>query len=137
MILIGWLKHAFAVDPPGVPEPDEVEREAIERLVRQIVRRGLATPALILLECSHPLNFLASQLLVFAGPMAELLFNRERYRALTRFLERRGSVEYICRRIEALVGELEVANRAKRPAGRPSDGAWSERAATSGARETK
>ena len=100
--MVRWLKHAFAVDPSGPAEPTEDEKRVVDRLAGEIVRRGLTAPALLFLESSRPLNFIGSQLLVFFAPFAELIFKPADYRALTGFLEHRGSVEYTCRRIEAL-----------------------------------
>ena len=34
-----WLKHAFAVDPPGPAEPTDEQRLAIDRVVEEVVRR--------------------------------------------------------------------------------------------------
>jgi hypothetical protein len=96
-----WLRNAFAVDPPGPATPNEEERKLVERFAHEVVRRGLTSPALMFLECSHSFNFLASQFLVFAAPILSVLFRGPEYQTLTRFLDRRGSVEYICRRIEA------------------------------------
>lgn len=96
-----WLKNAFAVDPPGPAAPDEEQREVLERLATEVVRRRMATPAMLFLESSHYLNFLGSQVLTFFAPFAHVMFPRKQYDALARFLEHRGSVEYFCRRIEA------------------------------------
>lgn len=100
--MVKWLKHAFAVDPPGPVTPTEDQKRVVERLASEVVRRGLTAPALLFLESSRPLNYIGSQLLVFCAPFAEIIFKPADYRALTTFLEHRGSVEYTCRRIEAL-----------------------------------
>lgn len=100
-----WLRRAFALDPPGAAQPTAAEREIVERLAAAIVRRGMSGPALLLLESSRPLNFLGSQLLLFLGPMADLVLRGPGHRVFQQFLERRGSVEYICQRIEALNAE--------------------------------
>ena len=102
--MASWFKHAFAVDPPGPALPTDDEKRVVERLATEVVRRGLTAPALLFLESSRPLNYLGSQLLVFFAPFAELVFKPADYRTLTGFLEHRGSVEYTCRRIEALDG---------------------------------
>ena len=95
-----WLKRAFAVDPPGPIKPTEEEQQIIDRLSRAIVRRGLAAPALMFLECSHPFNYVASQFLVFVAPVAQLIFDKSQYQILVKMLEKRGSIEAVCRRIE-------------------------------------
>ena len=88
--MVKWLKHAFAVDPPGPATPTEDQKRVVDRLAGEIVRRGLTAPALLFLESSRPLNYLGSQLLVFCAPFAEIIFKPADYRALTTFLEHRG-----------------------------------------------
>ena len=100
-----WLKHAFAVDPPGPAIPDDQERDLLDRIAREIVRRRLTSAALMFLEASHPLNFIGSQFMLFFAPVVELVVPRERYRRLAGFLERRGSIEYVCQRIEHFESE--------------------------------
>lgn len=95
-----WLKHAFAIDPPGPAEPTPAEQRVIDRLVHEIDRRGLTAPAILMLEGSRPLNYITSQFLVFIGPIARAIFDAGSYNALTGFLARRGSIETLCRAIE-------------------------------------
>lgn len=95
-----WLRHAFFVEPPGAATPDEREREVVDQLASAIVQRKLTAPALLFLESSRPLNYIGSQTLVFFQPITSWLFRGDSYRVFHAFLERRGSVEYICRRIE-------------------------------------
>lgn len=98
--MVKWLRNAFAVEPPGSLRPTDEERRLIDQLVERIVRRGLSAPALLLLACNRPLNFIGGQLLLFVAPAAEVLFPKQSYRTLANFLQRRGSIEYFCRQIE-------------------------------------
>jgi len=102
---VKWLKHAFAIDSIEQIEPNETQRALIERLCGEVVRRRLTTPALFLLESSRPLNYVSAQFLHFLQPIATILADANQYQNLTVFLERRGSIEYICRRLEALEAE--------------------------------
>lgn len=102
---IEWLKNAFAVDPPGIAEPSEDQKGVIDRVCTEITRRHLTTPALIFLETFRPFNYLGSQALHFFHPFASAVLNGEGYRHFTEFLERRGSIDYFCRRIEAMEEE--------------------------------
>ena len=43
----GWLKHAFHVDGDEPIEPNELQKKALDKLCRGIIRRGLTTPAII------------------------------------------------------------------------------------------
>lgn len=97
--MIQWLKRAFAVETPGAAAPSEIEARLVQRLAGEIVRRGLATPALLALESSRPLSFLGSQLLTFAAPLGELVVAPSDYQALTRLLERRDGVDWLARAI--------------------------------------
>lgn len=95
-----WLKHAFAVDPPGPAEPTEAQRQAVDRVIDEVVRRGLATPTLMALEVSRPLNFVGSQALHFFSPFVSAFASTTGYRHFAEFLELRGSIPFICNAIE-------------------------------------
>jgi hypothetical protein len=99
-----WLKRAFAVDAPQILEPNESQRALIDKLCGEIVRRRLSTPALFMLEMSRPLNYVSAQFLHFIQPIAGMIADADAYREITDFLEQRGSIEYICRRLEAMSG---------------------------------
>jgi len=106
--MLDRLRHAFAVDPPGPAEPTEAQREAAEWLCRKVVERRLALPAHVFLEMGRPLSFLGSQAMHFTHPLVwSVAPNRssEGYRHLAGFLERRGAVEWILKRIDELENE--------------------------------
>ena len=98
-----WLKHAFAVDPPGPAEPSEDQRRAVDRVVAEVVRRRLATPTLMALEMSRPMNFIGSQALHFFTPFVSGFANSDGYRHFAEFLELRGAIPHICDAIEKRV----------------------------------
>ena len=100
-----WLRHAFAIDPPGPAQPDPAERILVDKICSEVVRRRLTTPALLLLEMSRPLNYVSAQFLHFLQPFLSVLGNTADADRFARFLERRGSIEYIADRIEALDAE--------------------------------
>ena len=97
-----WLKHAFAVDPPGPVEPTPEQQAAVDALCRQIVKRHLTTPSLVFLEMSRPLNYVGSQVLHFFAPILSIITRRGGHRHFAAFLEHRGAIDYLCRRIEEL-----------------------------------
>lgn len=104
------LRHAFAVDEPGAAEPTDEQRPSVEWFCMQVAKRGLATPAVVALEMSRPLNFLASQALHMFAPGVWAIARQqthEQYKHFATFLERRGCVEYLANRIETLQEELE------------------------------
>jgi hypothetical protein len=102
---VKWLKHAFAIDSPEQFEPNQTQRELVEKLCKEIVRRRLTTPALLLLEMHRPLNYLSAQFLRFLQPIATVIADANGYEQLIKFLEQRGSIDYVCRRLEALEAE--------------------------------
>ena len=91
--LRAWWSHAFAVEPPADRLIDESEQELIDRVADFLVRRGLAAPAVMLLEVGRPLNFVGSQLLVFLGPFISLIFNPGELKRFTRLLAKRGAID--------------------------------------------
>ena len=113
-----WLKHAFAVEPDGPAEPNPEQRVLIDRVCREIVKRRLTTPALLMLEMSRPLNYVASQVLHFFGPFVSAISDAEGHKHFAQFLEHRGSIEFLCRRIEDL--ETEDTNRTNTPHPQPT-----------------
>ena len=80
---------------------DEEDAALLDRIAARIVRHGLGTPAIFFLESVRPLNFVASQAMVFFGPLATAILPRHDYERLARLLEHRESVEALLTRIEA------------------------------------
>jgi hypothetical protein len=113
---LNWFKHAFAIDSPGEIKPNETQRALVEKLCAEVVRRRLTAPALFMLEMSRPLNYVSAQFLHFLQPIATAIADAGEYENLTLFLEKRGSIDYICGRIEA--HETERVNKL-RAGGRP------------------
>ena len=111
------IKHAFAVDPPGPIEPTDQQKPAVDWVCDQIAKRRLTLPGLIFLEMSRPLNYLGSQVMHFTSPGVWAIAPKHIYGGYTnfaKFLENRGSMEYMCRRIEEMeAGYLEKENKLK------------------------
>ncbi len=111
-----WFKHAFAVDPPGEHEPLPEQQEVVDWVCKQIARRRLTTPGLIFLEMGRPLNFLASQMMRFFDPILSAVLREKgfgHYKHFAQFLEHRGSVDYLCRRIEHFEQEYDEKDKNK------------------------
>lgn len=108
---LGWrttLRQAFAVDPSGPAEPTPEQREAVEWLCRKLAKRGLSTPALMLLEMSRPLNAVASAGMQAMQPAVWAIASgatTAHYEHLAAYLERRGSIEWMSKRVEELAAE--------------------------------
>ena len=97
-----WLKHAFAVDPPGPAEPNDIQRTVVDRLCKEVVRRRLVTPATLILEMGRPLNYVSAQFLHFWQPIVSAVINGAEYEQFSLFLEQRGSIDYISGRLTAM-----------------------------------
>ena len=113
------LKHAFAVDAPGAVQPTDAQRPAVEWICTQIAKRHLTTPGLIGLEMMRPLNYIGAQMMHFSRPGVWAIAPRNVYGGyihFAEFLERRGSMEYMCRRIEELEAEYSQRDKAARTA---------------------
>ncbi len=127
------LKHAFAVDPPGAAEPTPAQQAAVDYICRQVAKRHLTTPGLIGLEMSRPLNYLFSQTMHFFSPGAWAIFPHRTYQGykdFAAFLERRGSFEYLARRIEHFEAQFERQEQGETSAkadGAPPESDSSER----------
>ena len=94
------LRHAFAVEKTEEIEPSEYQKEVVDKVCRAVVRRRMTVPALMALEMSRPLNFLASQVIHFFRPIVSVVLDTAGIEAFANFLEHRGSVEYLARRID-------------------------------------
>ena len=92
-------KAFSAPEPPGA-DALEAEEELFKRLARQVVSRGLTTPAILFLEAHRPLSFVAGQFLHALGPLAGLLVEERDVERLAESLCRRDGVERLVRSIE-------------------------------------
>lgn len=100
------LKHAFAVKTKQSLEVTARQKELVERVCDEIVRRRMVTPALVTLETGRPLNFVVSQIVHFFEPIAASLFDSSDIRQFANFLEQRGSVDFLVQQLE----EREAGN---------------------------
>jgi len=100
--MMNWIKHAFAVEPAGPVEPSPIQAAAIDAVCREIARRGMTLPAQMVLDSSAPLSYLAGQSLRFFEPFLGAVLNPAGVREFAGFLEKRGAVEYISRRLEEM-----------------------------------
>ena len=110
--MLNWLKHAFAVDD-GPVEPTPEQAKAVDAVCREVVKRHMTTPALLFLEMSRPLNYIGSQAMHFFQPMISAISDAAGPKHFAEFLEHRGSIEYICRRIEDLEAEAVAVEKQK------------------------
>ena len=112
------IAHALAMPPPL--ELTDSDAELIAKVANMIVRRRLATPAMMALEIARPLNFVASQFMAFLSPFATMILNREEYDRFAQILEHRQAVD-------ALVDAISRSEAARSSAD-PADDEESEAA---------
>ena len=115
-----WFQHAFAVnDTPNEPAPEQLA--VMEKLCREVIRRQLTTPAIAFLEMSRPLNYIGSQTLHFFSPLISAIAQGDDHLHLATFLERRDSIDRICRRVEELEQSVAAKDDKQSAADAPSD----------------
>ena len=100
------LRHAFAVD-----KDKELSRAplppVLHRLAEAVVERGMEAPAIVLLETARPFSFLTGQAMLSVWPLLRLAAASEDYKEVAEALERRGTLESLVERIEALCAGKE------------------------------
>ena len=127
------LRNAFAIEKAEVAEPDPKARDAAERILSEVVRRRLTPAAVFLLESGRPLNRISAAALDFFRPIASLAVDDGALRAFAAFLERPGSVEWLCRRLEAIESGRSVPPDAgSGKAAAPEDSATGPKSPTDG-----
>ncbi len=74
----------------------------IERIATQVVKRGMAVPATLLLELHAPIHMLGSSAVAVLMPVLGPLFGPEQVNRYRLFLEKRENVERLVDRIQQL-----------------------------------
>ncbi|MBL9150723.1 MAG: hypothetical protein JNM94_18705 [Phycisphaerae bacterium] len=113
------FKNAFDLGPKGPIEPSPEERETLDRILTVVVRKGMTTPAQLFLESARPMNGVGANALRFFEPMVSAVVDRDALVRLANFLERRGSVDWMCRRLDELANEASSETSA---VAEPKDG---------------
>jgi len=104
------LAHAFAVEKAGPAKPTPAESQVVDRVLHEVIRRQMTMPASIFLESVRPMTYLGSQAMHFFSPFMTVLIEPGAYRAFSSFLEKRGAVDYLVGRMEALQRERPPAD---------------------------
>ncbi len=112
-----WGKRAEPREDPKLAQ-ELSEGDLLEATAKAIVARGLAAPAIFLLESSKPLSFIASQGLVVLGPFVDAALSVPHYDAFCRMMENRENVEKLIERIEQMEEERGMARQREKEEGR-------------------
>lgn len=98
--LNAWRSNGAFISPDEISE-DERDR-IIEAVAREIVRRGFTTPALLFIELSKPINFIASQLLMALDPLVSSILTSSDYRKFSLLMENDENIERLLQAIERI-----------------------------------
>lgn len=85
--------------------------ELIEKIAKFIAERKMAPAAIMAIESLRPLNFIASQVLYFIAPFAEVIFNPKEYEEFAAMLEDDDYIKLLLKRIDELDTELHLEER--------------------------
>jgi hypothetical protein len=96
-----------------MPSPER-QKELLEKIANQIVKRKLTTPAIMFFESVKPLSFIGSQGMVFLQPFVQAFLNRREYDEITLMMEERENVEKLLCEIERQEAEWQERERAEK-----------------------
>lgn len=95
----GFWANAFQV---AAPEPlSKEEKDWLSGIGRGLARRGLGVPAILFLESTKPLHFVAGQATRFVDPIFSLVVPEHQLGRLAEVLEKRESAEFLIRTTES------------------------------------
>ena len=83
----------------------EDKEKIINEVAARIVEKRLEGMAVFFLEVGRPLSFVASQAMIFLGPLVRMIYPMKNYRRLAELLEERENVDLLIRTIEAKAKE--------------------------------
>ena len=95
------FKHAFSIGTPCEDKTlSEKELALILKLIAVIKKRKLTVPATLFLECTQPLNYIGSQMMVFFRPFLTFFFTPAEYDLFQGILEKREGIKRIIEELE-------------------------------------
>ena len=112
-----WLKHAFAVDPPEPARPTPEEQVPVDWMCRLAARKHMTTPAWMALQVCRPLNWVGAMTMHFLSPAVWALAPNKlfsNYKTFAGYLENRGSIDYMVRRLEHFEAHYQEMERQAR-----------------------
>jgi hypothetical protein len=88
---------------PASPADDAAgQRAALEDLACLLVDRGMASPAIFVLESMRPISFITAEFLVFLEPFARLLLPAAKYDLVVEAMHDRANLSWLIDRLEEL-----------------------------------
>ncbi len=95
-----YFSHAFYVSD-GRDELTNEDHLLLKKITQFVIKRGLTTPAIMLLETFGPLNFVSSSVMSFFKPTLGTLLKRYEYDRLMVILEKRCVATLLVEMIES------------------------------------
>jgi len=93
------LRQAFAIGP-AAGELSFEDLALLDRIATAVVARRMASPAVLFLESTGPLNFLGSQALHFLTPLLDVACDARDIERVACLLERRDAIPRLITLIE-------------------------------------
>ncbi|MDZ4121691.1 MAG: hypothetical protein U1C33_04680 [Candidatus Cloacimonadaceae bacterium] len=95
-----------------IVELDEKEAsDMIERIARFVAERHLAPAGILFIESVRPLHGIASQMLYFILPAAEVIFDSKRYQQFSLMVQKEEYLKRLVNRIDELDEEINRERR--------------------------
>ena len=91
-----------------------LQMEALDKVAKEIVSRRMAVPVMMFLESVRPLNWVASQLMLFLEPFYAWILGFRQVIDLRRALSKREAISILIEKIEKLENERLEKLRSKR-----------------------
>ena len=76
------------------------DKNTLIELANKIVKKGMAVPAIFLLESTKYISFIAGQTLIFFGPILTIFVSDKKYYNFTQLLEKKENIEFLISKIE-------------------------------------
>ena len=109
------FKHAFRVGTSHENKTlSEKELAVILKLAAVIQKRNLTLPATMFLECTQPLNYIGSQMMVFFRPFLTFFFTPAEYDIFQGVLEKREGIKRIIEELEKVDTHCRDAKNAEK-----------------------
>ena len=91
-----------------------LQEEALDKVATEVVSRQMAMPAIMFLESVRPLNWLASQMMLFFEPFYAWIFGFKQIIDLRRAFQKRESIPLLIEKIEKMEQERQEMIRKDR-----------------------
>tara|TARA_B100000029_G_scaffold514139_1_gene615822 strand:- start:4053 stop:4361 length:309 start_codon:yes stop_codon:yes gene_type:complete len=86
-------------------------RSILTKFAKKIVDRGMSVPAIFFLEMIKYMSFIASQFMIFMGPVITSFLRSEPYYNMANLLEDKKNVEFLMIEIERLEARIKNNKR--------------------------